>query len=642
VRGWLVLAVLLATVLGFIGSTLYSQRVAAKLDDAAISIATNASPAIEHLTAARGELVGITVAAASAVQRPGAAADFQPMRLRAALLRLHEEMSAYLQLPFYPRERRRYAELEGAIRALEGPVSDLSAAVAAGDDRLARTTLERVLPAAARVDRTIEELVAFNAEQQHRLALEIPRRRELANRIGYALQLSTAALGLILMALVIRGLRQYGRLLETRRQLAAARATDAATFGARLESIIGSSVNIAEAITTAGESNPVLQIIADEARILIGARYCAVGCGTDPARPFDPWVSSGMPAAAVAVLGRPPRPDGLLGAVTRQERPIRLSDPASHASFRGLPPGHPPVGAFLGVPIVRDGENRGNLFLARAPGEAPFTDEDERAAALLAGYLGVAISNFQLYRRAVAATQARDDLLATVSHDLKNPLNAISLSTDLLRLPLKEGKAAHIATRIDKSVARMARLIEDLLDAAKIEAGALRAAREPEQAASLIDSALEMFQAIAAEKTIRLIAERPAHPAVVSCERHLILRVLANLIGNAIKFSPAGSSIAVAADPLPDHIQFSVRDSGPGIPAEHLAHAFERYWQQSDGDRRGSGLGLYIAKGIVDAHGGRIWIESAPGKGTSVHFTLPLEDSSASSDISHPAGATAP
>jgi signal transduction histidine kinase len=109
----------------------------------------------------------------------------------------------------------------------------------------------------------------------------------------------------------------------------------------------------------------------------------------------------------------------------------------------------------------------------------------------------------------------------------------------------------------------------------------------------------------------------------VLCERGLILRVLANLVGNAIKFSSAGSSISLGEEAAADQIMFSVADTGPGIPAEHLPHAFDRYWQQQGTDRRGSGLGLYIAKGIVEAHGGRIWIESSPGRGTTVRFTIP-------------------
>jgi signal transduction histidine kinase len=170
----------------------------------------------------------------------------------------------------------------------------------------------------------------------------------------------------------------------------------------------------------------------------------------------------------------------------------------------------------------------------------------------------------------------------------------------------------------------MSRLIGDLLDAARIEAGVLTAVPQPEDATSLIESAVELLRVIAVEKNIRLVAAPTATAGVVSCERNLILRVLVNLIGNAIKFSPEGSAVSIGAEAQAEQVLFSVADIGPGMPDEHVAHAFERYWQQAHSDRRGSGLGLYIAKGIVEAHGGRIWIESAPGHGTTVRFTLPI------------------
>lgn len=175
----------------------------------------------------------------------------------------------------------------------------------------------------------------------------------------------------------------------------------------------------------------------------------------------------------------------------------------------------------------------------------------------------------------------------------------------------------------------MTRLIGDLLDAAKIEAGVLRTAPRPENVASLVDSAVEMLGPLAADKSIQLRSQGPPSSLAVLCERDLILRVLSNLVGNAIKFSPSSGSVFVAARERTGQVEFFVKDSGPGIPQEHLPHIFDRYWQQKDNDRRGSGLGLYIAKGIVEAHGGRIWIETAPRQGTAIHFTLPIAEQSA-------------
>jgi signal transduction histidine kinase len=330
-----------------------------------------------------------------------------------------------------------------------------------------------------------------------------------------------------------------------------------------------------------------------------------------------------MPADVMGVLARAPRPVGLLGAVTKVQRPIRLEDATRHAAFGGLPAGHPPVGAFLGVPIVRGDKNVASLFVARAPGQVPFTDEDERAADLMARYVGVAISNARLYGQARAASRVRDDLLATVSHDLRNPINAIRLTTQLLRRRLGDEAAGTFTQRIDRAVDRVTRLIDDLLDAAKLEEGALRVTLHPDDGVALIESTAEMFRVIAAEKGIELATSCPTTSAPVACERHLILRVLGNLVGNAIKFSERGSAILLTCELQPEHVKFCVVDHGPGIAADYVSHAFERYWQQGAGDRRGSGLGLYIAKGIVEAHGGAIWIESVLGQGTTVCLVLP-------------------
>lgn len=622
----LVLGVLVATMVGFAGSMVFSQHVTAKLDEDASSIATDASPAIESLTAARGELFQIPLLAASAVLPFGNGGRVDRAPLLEALARFRRHLAEYLALPFYPAERHHYLEVEQATHDLEAEISSFLDHLNAGDGPGAITILRTgISPDASRVDGTIQVLVAFNAEQQHRMAMEIPRQRILGNRVGYLLAGLTAVLGLLLMVLVVRAIRQSARLLRSRHHLLANHARDIAAFGSKLESIVSASINISRAIAAVGDSNHVFQIIADRARLVVNAQYCAVGCGTDPSRPFDPWVFSGMSPATAVALGRAPRPAGLLGAVIQQGRTMRLADVSVHPAFRGLPPEHPAMAAFLGVPILHDdGSNVGNLYLAREPGQPPFTEDDERAAGLLASYVAVAIDNARLYRAALAANRARDDLLATVSHDLRNPLNAIRLTTAALRRATGQGKAGELVDRIDRAAARMGRLIEDLLDAAKIEAGGFRAERRPEEVTSLLESAVDMFRVIAAEKSIELARLGPPQPVAVLCERDLILRVFANLIGNAIKFSPAGSSISMVAEERPGQVHFSISDAGPGIPAEYLSRVFDRYWQEKGADRRGSGLGLYIAKGIVEAHGGEIWIDSAQGRGTTIHFTLPV------------------
>jgi signal transduction histidine kinase len=619
----LVFGVLIATMLGFAGSMVYSSHVGAKLDENALSIATDASPAIEHLSAARGEVLRIQLAAISAVEHftEGVPVDRTPFD--SSLSSLHHELTAYMALPFYPEEQKHFYEVDRAVRAFEAQVFVLLGHLEAGHGDAAVVDLRAALsPAASRTDDALEFLVNFNTREDHRLGVEIPALRKYADRVGYCLAAVTGLFGLLVMVLVMRAIRRYQRLLRAQNRLAEARAREVAEFGSRLESLIAASMKISDTITTIDDREKVFQTIADQARAIIDADYSAVGVGTDPRRSFDPWVSSGIPAAAAEALGMPPRPDGLLGAVIREGRLIRLADLSDHSAFRGLPVHHPPMGPFLGVPIVHDGRNIGNLYLSRTKGAAPFSERDERVALLLAGFVGVSISNSRLYNEAMAAKRAREDLLATVSHDLKNPLNTIRIATHLLRRSAAAG-TVDLAERIDRTAERMSRLIGDLLEASKIEAGVLRAASSPEAAAPLVDSAVEMFRPLANEKSIELHAQAPSSLPPVFCERDLVLRVFSNLIGNAIKFSPDGSSIVVEAKGMPGEIQFSVTDSGQGIPADQLPRVFDRYWQEKGSDRRGTGLGLYIAKGIVEAHGGRIWIESEHGQGTTMSFTLP-------------------
>jgi signal transduction histidine kinase len=177
---------------------------------------------------------------------------------------------------------------------------------------------------------------------------------------------------------------------------------------------------------------------------------------------------------------------------------------------------------------------------------------------------------------------------------------------------------------IRRSADRANRLISDLLDVARIQAGGLAVEPVPVEAAALVQEALEAATPLANGKKLTLQPEMPEHLPAVCSDRDRVLQVFGNLIGNAIKFTPEGGRITVRADNEPHEVKFAVCDTGPGIPPEHLPHVFDRYWQAKSTRKLGTGLGLSIAKGIVEAHGGRIWVESELGKGAAFHFTLPL------------------
>jgi signal transduction histidine kinase len=229
----------------------------------------------------------------------------------------------------------------------------------------------------------------------------------------------------------------------------------------------------------------------------------------------------------------------------------------------------------------------------------------------------------RMYKEAEETIDAREQVLKIVSHDLRNPLHTISMCASLLLdLPLGPQEQGPHLQRIKRAGERMNRLVQDLLDVAKLEAGRVGIDARELQVAPLVREAHEMLAPLAAEKSIRLdYTVSEALPAVTA-DGGRVLQVLSNLVGNAVKFTPKGGRIVIRADPAPGGVRFSVADTGPGIPQEQLGKLFGRFWQGNPADRRGIGLGLSIAKGIVDAHGGRIWVESRVGEGTTFYFTL--------------------
>lgn len=225
------------------------------------------------------------------------------------------------------------------------------------------------------------------------------------------------------------------------------------------------------------------------------------------------------------------------------------------------------------------------------------------------------------------AVQAREDVLAVVSHDVRNFLQAIKSGVQLLNKPpdkLGPDARAAIHSRMSSTVDLMGRVIADLLDMASIRNGRIEVVLRPEVAAQLIHEAIAVHEPMAEQKGIRLVATCDIPTQVVTCDRERVLQVFSNLLGNAIKFCRHGEQIEVSLFRKGDHVQASVRDTGPGIASEDLPMVFDAYWSGAKNRRVGTGLGLYITKRIVEAHGGQIWIESQQGQGTTVHFTLPI------------------
>jgi signal transduction histidine kinase len=264
------------------------------------------------------------------------------------------------------------------------------------------------------------------------------------------------------------------------------------------------------------------------------------------------------------------------------------------------------------------------VFASSTPGR--YGPRDLSLAVELAHRAALAIENARLYEAAQRAKQMRDDVLGIVAHDVRNPLGSIQVAATLLQRQLHEAGLERSQKQVEnilRSTQRANRLIQDLLDVTRIEAGALSIAREARSVQEIIVEAVESQRLLATASSIELqIDARPNLPQIWA-DRDRLLQVLENLVGNAIKFTAPGGRVTVGAAPRAGEVLFWVADTGQGIPSEHLAHVFDRFWQAKKAERRGAGLGLPICKGIVEAHAGRIWVESVTGQGSTFYFTIP-------------------
>jgi signal transduction histidine kinase len=286
------------------------------------------------------------------------------------------------------------------------------------------------------------------------------------------------------------------------------------------------------------------------------------------------------------------------------------------------------------APIVVRGETLGVLTLATTAGEGPpfseaFVEADLAFAATLAQRAALSLDNARVHAEAEDAVRSRDELLAIVSHDVRNPLGVVLTGSALLlrgTLPPDKGERARRQVEaIQRAGHRINALVRDLLDYASIEGGELSLTRRAHDVAGLLSETRDVLQPQAATKSQELTTAPPAETISVSCDRERIVQVLGNVVGNSLKFGPAGGHIQIAAVADGAVVQFTVTDDGPGMSPEELANLFDRSWQARRRSRDGVGLGLAIVKGIVEAHGGRVWAESTLGEGTRLHFTLPVE-----------------
>jgi PAS domain S-box-containing protein len=274
--------------------------------------------------------------------------------------------------------------------------------------------------------------------------------------------------------------------------------------------------------------------------------------------------------------------------------------------------------SMMGVPLNVHGQVLGRLVVGSCGSGKRYGAVELRLLTQIGHRAALALENARLYAATQRAVQDRDNVLAIVVHDVRNPLGAILIQAEkLARLGVETAGIERAATRID-------RLIQDLLDVTRMQAGQLSIRRGGVPAGRVILEAIRSQEEMATSRTLELTVDVTERLPTIWADQDRLLQVFENLIGNAVKFTDRGGQITVGARAREKEVVFWVADTGAGISDDEIPHLFDRFWQARRGCRGGAGLGLPIVKGLIQAHGGDIWVESAPGKGSTFYFTIPI------------------
>jgi signal transduction histidine kinase len=304
--------------------------------------------------------------------------------------------------------------------------------------------------------------------------------------------------------------------------------------------------------------------------------------------------------------------------------------------------------AELGVPrgmvaqFRLDGQTPGLLVLVTGAASFDGADDVEFGRAL-ADRISLELERARGRRQSERAVAASELAVGIVSHDLGNPLATIQICANALLDPEPQPAAGvrQIAEIIQRSAAWMQQIIHELLDRISLEAGRLPLTRAPTAVSEVMGTVQTMFLPVAGEQGLEFAIECAADLPRVDADPHRLQQALSNLLGNAIKFTPAGGRVLLSARVADDQetgpaIRFAVSDTGPGISEQDLPHVFDWFWHSPAGERTSTGLGLAIAKGVIEAHSARLMVESAPGRGSTFWFTLPICETTGEEHPSRP------
>jgi len=409
-----------------------------------------------------------------------------------------------------------------------------------------------------------------------------------------------------------------------------------------LEDRLAEESRIAERLNCIGQTlaaeldlQRVVAVLTDETTKLTGARFGAFFYTAQGKSGESLLLYALSGASRDAFANFPvPRRTKLFGPTLAGEAVIRLDDVTQDARYgqnppyRGLPEGHVPVRSYLAVPVVsRSGEVLGALFFGH-PQPGVFTERHERLAVGVAAQAGIAIDNARLYQQSQQASRSKDEFLAILSHELRQPLNSILGWTQILQHgDLAPEQMKHGLEVIQRSVRAQTSIMSDLLDISRIAAGKLNFEMTLTDPAAAIEAALEYVRALAEAKSLRLDFTMERSHMRVLADPIRLQQIVANLLLNAVKFTPEGGRVEVRLERTDSRVRIEVSDTGKGIAPESMPHLFKRFWQADDSATRrrygGFGMGLAIVRHLVELHRGTVRAES-PGEGRGATFTVEL------------------
>lgn len=404
--------------------------------------------------------------------------------------------------------------------------------------------------------------------------------------------------------------------------------SDAARVRDRYERLLSVGVEIFSQHTLIA----VLQRVVDAAREVVGARYAAMGVLSPNGESLSEFVTSGMTVEERAKIGAPPVGHGLLGMVIRRPKPVRVPDITKHSQSAGIPPHHPPMHSFLGVPVLGRG-NRvfGNLYLTEKLGATEFSVEDEAIAILLASSAAVAIENARLSDEArhllsqVQSMQRQRDLFfAMMNHELRNALTGVFGWAEMLVRARDGAPVPKAAREVYEGAERTIELLNNFLDLTRLDAGRVRPVFRELDPALVVERACAATRPAAESKHVTITAKCPAHTPHFTTDQVRVQQILVNLLSNAIRHTPDGSTVTVAVAATKDALEFRVADQGPGVPDSIRAGIFEPFERFDPHSGLGTGLGLPVSSRLAEVLGGGLTVERSSLTGATFLLRLPL------------------